>query len=677
MLRVHANLLLTGSLTFIIVLAGVSCSSLKLPTFFFGEEPLPKTPINVTLEFTKEVREAMVSGEACGEYWEMSVGHAVTKEFLDAGEQAFASARILSEAAPDKTAPPTNMVVRVSLVKQSFTPETRTTDSEQYLADMSLQLLATYLDPDGNILAEIPLTYLERVSIWTPLVGTGGIACATGQLDAAVENGAHALARQMVYTAYTIFEESPQMAATIPTEPAPRTAGTMRPRVPRTAPDLAVRATLLDSNDNLILEGGEKIGVRVEATNTGQALIPSATVTLAGTPTLIDTFAQTTASTTFGPFKPGETRRTEIWGRMPQDVTPERGELSVSVSTSSKDEAGNIHHSLPVSQTLVAAIRPGSPSQKPDVPTPGTRPPASEAVVAAKGPETAPASENHANTMPEAGTTGNLAILVALEQYRDPWATLQTISSNVNALRQNLTTHAGFSESRVLVLNNRQATRSDLERTVFQWLPQHADAASTLFFYFSGQAVTDPRFGEVFLVPYEGSPGSSHLRLVSLRALQRALLKVPAKVHVLVIHAPTTVLEHSPFGGNDASSPRGASPARIAVPNWKGALQSMVSQEVATTSKASSTVSPTEQADAGANDHVPSPLIQVVFSDHHLNETASLLSALQGDADVDLNGRMTLRELLHALQGKASIIPDLPGDAPEADLEIFQLTGER
>ncbi|MER3425069.1 MAG: hypothetical protein C4293_19380, partial [Nitrospiraceae bacterium] len=69
---------------------------------------------------------------------------------------------------------------------------------------------------------------------------------------------------------------------------------------------LSFRATLLDENDNQVLEGGEQVGVRIDATNQGTAPIASASLVLTGTPALIDAFASALASPMqIGPLQPG------------------------------------------------------------------------------------------------------------------------------------------------------------------------------------------------------------------------------------------------------------------------------------------------------------------------------------------------------------------------------------
>ena len=111
------------------------------------------------------------------------------------------------------------------------------------------------------------------------------------------------LATQFMQEARVLFDQAKKastsaMPASVgPAGTAPKSAGPV-PASPVTAMSpLSFKATLLDENSNLILEGGERIRVRVDVVNTGPQAVQDIVVHLGGPPTLITQFPATTLST--------------------------------------------------------------------------------------------------------------------------------------------------------------------------------------------------------------------------------------------------------------------------------------------------------------------------------------------------------------------------------------------
>src|SRR5207237_4748444 len=57
---------------------------------------------------------------------------------------------------------------------------------------------------------------------------------------------------------------------------------------------LSFKATILDENNNLILESGERVKVRVDLANSGGGPVQGISVNLTGTPMLVSQFPSTT-----------------------------------------------------------------------------------------------------------------------------------------------------------------------------------------------------------------------------------------------------------------------------------------------------------------------------------------------------------------------------------------------
>jgi hypothetical protein len=287
------------------------------------------------------------------------LGQYIVKSFLDTGQKRFA--RVLLEppaGSPQPAGGPPDLTVLVNLVRKTFEPTDRTGSADNFFVRIDIELAATFQDATGAALAAAPLIYSNQVSMFVPLMSRQ--LCVTDRLDAALKNAADHLAEQMTKVIFRLKEKAPP-SATSAVQPSSVIAASSS-----AAPAaLSLRATLLDQNDNQILEGGEKIGVRIDVTNQGTNPISSVSAVLSGTPILMDAFSgRLLAQSQMGSLAPGETKSAAILGVMPQVKEPQRGEITVTVTAGSVAEAAA---QTSVNQTLVAAVRPAvaaSPSSK-------------------------------------------------------------------------------------------------------------------------------------------------------------------------------------------------------------------------------------------------------------------------------------------------------------------------
>ncbi|HKP00508.1 MAG TPA: hypothetical protein VJU02_02650, partial [Nitrospiraceae bacterium] len=158
------------------------------------------------------------------------------------------------------------------------------------------------------------------------------------------------------------------------------------------------------------------------------------------------------------------------------------------------------------------------------------------------------------------------------------------------------------------------------------WLPKRVTKDSIVFFYFVGHARANAKTGEIFLMPYDSTLQSSQFRLISLRLLQTHLLKLGARLVVVIIEAPVAM---------DAPAKNGTS--RGTPPNWIGNLD--------------------ESPNSGTG-----TLIQVSRRSPLSQTRQSLLIGLTGKADRDDDGTVTVGEWLRSLRSSAITAPTLPPD---------------
>ena len=616
---------------------------ISLPRFGFGEEEKPKEPaipISVAYAFDPSVTEATLEIQACDLPYTLQTGESIVQNFLTLGQETFQSVMAYAGTGEAVQATrPSDLIIQISMVNQAFQAVDRMADEDNYLAYLDFKLQAVFIDRNGAELGQIPLNYGGQVRVWAPTITGQSVTCTTGQYDAKINGAAAELAQQLVGVVPQVLQDggtqpltaqqgrqpaftpaTPQYAPPSTPRAAPRVAprfSAPAPAAPGNRPFFTFRTMLRDGNDNLILEGGEAIVLIIEATNLGGTTITTANANVVGNTTLVEAFAQMTPlPISMGTFQPGETRTTEIRGRMPIDVPGQKAELVVSLQLEDGTHIG--------SHRIVAPLQPGTAAlgsqARPSRPQTTIRKPKPPATKTKKMPDVVASKER------SSATDAHVAMLVGMDTYQEPWPQAYRIpEDHLMTIRDTLQTTGLFTNQNVRVLQGSRAAKSDIAKTLLTWVRQRIGKESVLVVYFSGQAVKDQTNGEVYLVPYEGSPEATAKQLISLRTLQRLLGKLQNRLTLLILDTPI-----AKRGGQNASVD--GSPVR-----WTSGL----SQQDKT------------------------PVIQLRKRPGRGNgEPAGILAGLLGSADGNRNGTITVGEFLENASEWSEITLLLPDSSP-------------
>jgi hypothetical protein len=543
------------------------------------EEPLPHT---AKLEIPTAIKEMTVRyTESCGRLREIPAGKKIEEVLIEGAYRTFKG--VVYEEGGTKDATP-DVLVRIDLIDWSLTLQ-QDSVYDRVPAEFKINAMARVYDMTGKLLRESEIRTLrqERLRL-EPMQRNCDYIIGPFIEDTAVDFAVK------VSTESRLAFSGPQshpVAKTVTPAPAKPAASaapdTVVPIVPVPVPvpsasagasSLRFKAMVLDENSNLVLEGGERVRVRVDVVNTGATPVQHASASLTGAPVILALFPATTLP--LPQIQPGETKSLEFVATLPPTVQPQKAELQVVVT-----EAGGA--AAAPSQSLVLTIQStGIRSDDVDqIPSP---------VVGFQNPQ-------------------SFLVSIGIGTYSDQQVHPRKYASlDAEMVSTYLQTLGGIPPSNIRLLQDWKALRPDIDEALLDWLPPRTTKDAVVIVYFAGHAMVN-HTGDVFLVPYEGSPTTAS-RLYPLKDLESALARLKAKHAILI------------FDGMVSRLPNEAK-AKSASPRWDSG---------------GSTTIRLVSADG---------MSKGLEDDKHRHGlfTYYLLRALRGDADLNRDGQVTLGEL--------------------------------
>ena len=220
------------------------------------------------------------------------------------------------------------------------------------------------------------------------------------------------------------------------------------------------------------------------------------------------------------------------------------------------------------------------------------------------------------------------AVVIGIERYRRDLPNVNFAYHDAKVMREYLTKRLGFSEQNVVSLVNDHAAKSDMEKYLEYWLPEHVDGDSTVLIYFSGHGAPNLKTNEGYILPYDGDPTYLDGTGYSLKRLYETLEKSPAKEVIVMLDSC-----FSGTGGRSVMS-KGLRPVVISVENPVLAGGKTVVLTASSGVQSSSTYN----------------------SKSHGLLTYFLLKGLQGSADQNNDGKIDLSEVYAYLRPQVEIV---------------------
>ncbi|MEQ1793627.1 MAG: hypothetical protein ABL970_05475 [Nitrospira sp.] len=461
-----------------------------------------RLPVSIKLEISSSLKELKAPyTDGCGHLMQVALGARLEEALIEGVHRTFTS--VSYEEGGGKGRNP-EAVVRVGLANWLFKLHQDNAPA-QVKATMQLSALTRVVDVNGTVLRESDIKIVRQ----EPLRRDTTQESCDYITDPFIEKTSVDFAAQVSMDLRQAFSET--TAATGPTAPppSPPTLPNRKQQAPSASP-LRFKAMVLDENGNLVLEGGERVRVRVDVVNAGLAPIQQAIVSLSGSPALLMHFPS--ARLPLPTVQPGETKSVEFVATLPPAIKSQKADLLVTV----EDIA--FHTALPP-QTLAVVMQ-----------------------------ETGIKTDD-VDQIPVATTEfrqpNTYLISIGIGSYRDQQLLPRKFASlDAEMVSNYFQALGGVPSANVRLLQDWKALRPDIDEALLDWLPPHMSKDAVVIVYFAGQALVN-HTGDVLLVPYEGSPTATS-RLYPLKDLEAALARLKAKQTILLFDGMVSRLHSDP-----------------------------------------------------------------------------------------------------------------------------------
>ncbi len=509
------------SLVIIIGFGIVGCGQkLVFPRLeFMSEEPKkPSIPLTVKIEIPDALKQAkLFYKDSCNVPQAIPVGERLADQLKADAAQVFEK----TMDASDKD--PADAVLTAALETGELDLHIPRREIGEYPLKVLLRLRIRVTDSEGKVLFDEPI---KGEGKWT--ARTDGQDCAVQGIMLPVTESIEKLSDREVdsLTQSVRIRDAAIRRRTreeLLAAGRPPGAGAAVPNSAE-APGLSFRASLEDANRNQVLEGGEKVVVRVDVSNSGPGVARAVAVALSGTPALVKEF---TTPTLLGDIEPGERKQVAISSTLSTSLADQQAELVVQVT-----EANG--YSVPTRKRFVASVQPAR----------GIKGPEESVEVLSVDVDQIPAK------VPGFERRTSYAVVVGIGNYRDPGVPgVKYAKRDAEVVAKYLSSVAGFPVENVRVLTDDHALAGDLNKTFENWLPQKAHSSGILFVYLVGNAArTDA--GVPVLLPYEGAVANGTSEGYSIKHLEEVLNRLPSRLKLifadLSFPSPKASAEESP-----------------------------------------------------------------------------------------------------------------------------------
>jgi uncharacterized protein with WD repeat len=363
-------------------------------------------------------------------------------------------------------------------------------------------------------------------------------------------------------------------------------------------PEISYSSVIEDSNNNGILEGGENIILTVKVKNVGEETAKGVKVVLSGEDALLNVIGR---SRYIGKILPFEEKVVKFQGILPTELKAGNAEFTISVKESRGYSPSEV-------KMITVAMRPAETIKTEEI--------ISKLVDVDIIP----------SKIKDYKRQDSYAIVMGISNYKaEIIPEVKYARSDAEIVAKYLENIGGIPRKNIKVLTDDRATRGYLTGYIEEWLPRRVKRDSEVFIYFAGHGTPDPRSREAYIVPYDGHPDFKST-LYPLKSMYESLDKLPAKQIVVMLDSCFS------GGGGRSVMPKGARPITLSIENPVLAGGKIAVLAASTGGQISSDY-----------DKVKHGLF-----------TYYLLKGMKGEADINYDGKIDLRELYDYIKENVS-----------------------
>jgi len=275
-----------------------------------------------------------------------------------------------------------------------------------------------------------------------------------------------------------------------------------------TPPLLVFECSIIDDNQDKILDGGEKVILKIRVMNQGEGIASGVKVTLSGNSKALNFWGH---EKVIDDIPPHSEKEVILGNVLPYQIEPDEGNIIIRVTEA--HGFGALEE-----KELKIAMQPAKIERTTEVVS---------ALIDVDQPLT-PTSFRRENAY---------AVVVGITNYRsNRIPKVEYAKRDAESMRDYLTNICGIPIENIMTLIDDKATLSDLTAYIEEWLKRNVRKNSFVFVYYAGHGTPNPEKGDAYLVPYDGEPGFIS-KLYPLSRLYSSLDSLPSENIVVALDA--------------------------------------------------------------------------------------------------------------------------------------------
>ena len=273
-------------------------------------------------------------------------------------------------------------------------------------------------------------------------------------------------------------------------------------------PKLTFNYSLIAENSDKILDGGEKISLKVTVKNLGEGIAQGVKVLLSGTSKALSYLGR---EKYLGDIPAGSKKSATFEAVLPYRIEPDEGNIIIKVTEI--QGFGALEEKV-----LRVAMQPAKVERK-------------EEIISTLIDVDLPLSPSSFRR------EDAYAVIIGITDYRsNKIPKVKYATRDAESVKEYLVNVCGIPKENIISLTDDKATLSDLTAYIEEWLARNVNKNSFVFIYFAGHGTPNPEKGDAYLVPYDGEPGFIS-KLYPLKRFYNSLEKLPTENIVVALDA--------------------------------------------------------------------------------------------------------------------------------------------